>query len=168
MGLNCSLTLRGFEAAEELEERLINDGKIAEFTETPASKPQNVTSTAEPPTDKWEPLPLERTEQSASIANKLEELADGLKEDNGYAATEPDERNFIITALQSGAKALREQTIIYRMQFDAFIWEPLGQVASRFGRNTKGIAAAALKEALRDFFKDILKGNFDKFKDWFN
>ena len=96
-------------------------------------------------------------ETSRPYAEKIDELIQALEQDNGYAANEPDERSFILSALQAGAQALRDQTVIYRMQFRAFIWEPVKQVATRFGPSAIGVIADTAKEIIKDWLKSAAK-----------
>ena len=106
----------------------------------------------------WEPLPLDRQNPAlAQAIEKIDELIQALEQDNGYAANEPDERSFILSALQAGAQALRDQTVIYRMQFRAFIWEPVKHVATRFGTSAIGVIEDTAKEIIKDWLKSAAK-----------
>lgn len=112
--------------------------------------------------DAWEPLPLDRQNPALTHAiEKIDELIQAIKQDNGYAANEPDERNFIVSALQAGVHALRDQTVIYRMQFRAFIWEPIKRITTRFGSSVIGVLADAAKEGLKEAFKHVAKKILD-------
>lgn len=114
-----------------------------------------------PEQDTWEPLPLDRENpEHQNAIDRLDEVIELTQADNGYAATYADERNFVVSALSAGSKALKEQAVIYRIQFKALIWEPLVQLAARFGDNAIGIAASAAKEAIKEYLKDHLKGMF--------
>ncbi|MSP41829.1 MAG: hypothetical protein EXR08_00445 [Alphaproteobacteria bacterium] len=112
--------------------------------------------------DVWEPLPLDRQNLAlAQAIEKIDELIQAIKQDNGYAANEPDERNFIVSALQAGVQALRDQTVIYRIQFRAFVWEPIQQIATRFGPSAIGVLADAAKEFIKEAFKLVAKKFLD-------
>ena len=112
--------------------------------------------------DAWEPLPLDRQNPAlAQAIEKIDELIQAITQDNGYAANEPDERNYILSALRSGAQALRDQTVIYRMQFMGFIWEPIQRIATRFGPSAIGVLADAAKESIKEWLKSAAKNFLD-------
>ncbi len=112
--------------------------------------------------DAWEPLPLDRQNPAlAQAIEKIDELIQAVEQDNGYAANEPDERNFILSALRIGVQALKDQTVIYGMQFQAFIWEPIKKIATRFAPGAIGVLADAAKEGLKEAFKHVAKKILD-------
>ena len=112
--------------------------------------------------DAWEPLPLDRQNPAlAQAIEKIDELVEAIAQDNGYAVTEPDERNYILTALRNGVQALKIQTVIYRMQFKAFIWEPIERIATRFAQHAIGLSADVVKELIKEAFKHVAKKFLD-------
>lgn len=108
--------------------------------------------------DPWEPLPLDRQSEplEAAIA-KIDDVVDAVIQDNGYAVSEPDERNYVLSALQAGVEAMKVQTVIYQMQFTAFIWKPLDRIATRFKENAIGALAIAAIEAVKAAFSEVFK-----------
>jgi hypothetical protein len=82
--------------------------------------------------DEWEPLPLDRS--SAAYAEAIEASEAALKEievSNGYASSEPDERNAIVSTIKGTLEAIKtgfpsKRAIVHG------ILKPIEYVAKKF------------------------------------
>lgn len=103
----------------------------------------------------WEPIPLDRPlDDKLEIATKnIENTIEEIRADNGYAATSPDERNYVLDKLRSAHKRLSEDTQITWIYVKNFILEPLGVIIERFGAASVGIAANAARKAILEWLK---------------
>ncbi|MBL4863832.1 MAG: hypothetical protein JKY63_02910 [Rhodobiaceae bacterium] len=110
----------------------------------------------------WEPLPVERDDpQLKKAVAALDTAITEIESDNGYSATEPDERNAVVSSLKTASEALKTQSQIYYFQFRSLIWEPLEKAGKRFGNAATGLSIQAAKEALKEVFKDWIKGGMN-------
>jgi len=102
-----------------------------------------------PQPDVWQPIPVERNNPSVERAEAaLDKGIDIIRSDNGYNATHPEERRYVLDHLTAFAKRMKEDAQIGWMYFKTFALEPLDTVIKRFGKAATGIAAAAAREAL--------------------
>jgi hypothetical protein len=109
----------------------------------------------------WEPIPLDRTDeklQAAIVA--LDETVEQLRSDNGYAATYPEERKFVLTKLQTITKSLKEDAEISWMYVKDFALEPLGMLIKRYGLALLGGLAEVAKTAVKEWIKSKLDNLF--------
>ena len=106
----------------------------------------------------WEPLKIDRQSSDAESAiTATEKALQTISQDNGYAANDPDERNQIVETLRYGLDKLRNNSLLYRFQFEAFVWQPLNRIAKKFKDTAMGISASAAKEALKEWLKEAIK-----------
>jgi hypothetical protein len=113
--------------------------------------------------DKWEPIPLDRSDQRLQKATEaLDEALEKIESSNGYAAEVPGERQYVLQSLKAGSRTLKESAQIYWVELKVFVLEPLGRVIKRFGTAVEGVAASAA----RDAFHDWLKIAFSKALEW--
>jgi hypothetical protein len=105
--------------------------------------------------DVWEPLPVEReSETFQNAAAALDEAIEAVRADNGYAASHPEERRYVLDHLSALAKRLREDAQLSWMYLKEFGFKPLGMVIERFGKAATGIVAAGAREALVAWVKE--------------
>lgn len=110
----------------------------------------------------WAPIPLEYGTNEASAAiSAVEKALEAIAQDNGYAATNPAERNSIVLVLKDAVANLKmgmELTYFYAKRS---IVVPLVRAAKRFGNSVVGHiikgALEAIKEWAKDSFSDLLK-----------
>jgi len=104
--------------------------------------------------DEWTPIPLDRADQKLQEATEaLEATIEELRKDNGYGATYPEEKTYVLEKLESAHKRLKEDAQISWMYLKNFAFEPLGRIAKRFGQAAIGLIAASAKEALKSWLK---------------
>ena len=148
MGKSAAISTDGIEEAEYLiseldeEEYLHRDEFDRTSDRVSSTSPPNLSGqTEESSQDVWEPLPINRTQPAYEEAVSAFESAVGVIEgDNGYAVTEPDERNQIVWSIKEGLRALKELTPS-RAQIRSMIVGPLQYVSKKFVDTAMGIAA---------------------------
>lgn len=103
----------------------------------------------------WEPIPLDRRsdDKLKEALRTVDATIEEVRADNGYAATAPEERNYVLDKLRSANKRLSEDAQITWMYLKNFVLEPLGILISRFGKASVGVAAGAAKKAVIDWLK---------------
>jgi hypothetical protein len=102
----------------------------------------------------WEPIPLERDDDKQTVAmSALDKVVDELRGDNGYAATNPEEKAYVQDKLLAVTKRLKEASQISWMYLSEFAFKPLAIIIKRFGGAALGVAAAAANEALASWLK---------------
>jgi hypothetical protein len=101
---------------------------------------RSIASTPTGPDDDWTPIPLDREDPDQRTALKaLEKTIEELRGDNGYAATNPDEKAFVQDKLSAVVKRLRDDSQISWMYLNEFAFRPLGILIKRFGQAAIGI-----------------------------
>jgi hypothetical protein len=102
----------------------------------------------------WAPIPLDRNDlQQEQAAEALDRIIEELRGDNGYAATNPEEKAFVQDKLSAVARRLKEDSQISWMYLQEFAFKPLGILIKRFGGAAIGIAAATAKDAFVSWLK---------------
>jgi hypothetical protein len=101
---------------------------------------RSIASTPTRPDDDWTPIPLDREDPDQRTALKaLEKTIEELRGDNGYAATNPEEKAFVQDKLSAVVKRLRDDSQISWMYLNEFAFRPLGILIKRFGQAAIGI-----------------------------
>lgn len=100
--------------------------------------------------DSWEPLPIDRntTDYELAVAS-CEKAEKVIREDNGFAASEPETRDHVVWALSAGINALREG-LITKQQVVSLLLSPLKFVSSHF---TQGV----IHEVARNAYSSVVK-----------
>jgi hypothetical protein len=117
------------------------------------------------PDQEWEPLPLDRTDPALQKAiGALDDTIEQVRADNGYNATVPEERNYVLDGLSAVSKRLKEATAVSVPYIQKYALEPLGMIMRRFKDAALGVAAAAARQAVIEFLKQhgikLLQGIF--------
>jgi hypothetical protein len=104
----------------------------------------------------WEPIPLDRRNEKLQEATKLlDQTIEELRSDNGYGATNIEEKNFVLEKLQSAARRLKKETQTSWMYVKEFALDPLSLLVRRFGEAAIGITAVAARTALIEWLKSV-------------
>lgn len=110
--------------------------------------------------DEWQPIPVDRSNpEYQETEKKLDEALNVIRSDNGFADTFPDERNQVVSALETGLKIFRENSTVHVTYFRAFIIDPLTAAISRLKDNAAGTAAAIAKGAAIKWLADSIGQN---------
>jgi hypothetical protein len=122
--------------------------EVSNFYHSLGMKPEDFDSTA----DEWAPIQLDASDGAVEIVtDKLVLAVEEIRKDNGYAATFPDEREFVLDGLSKTVERLRTHTIAAGYIRDT--WAKLTLVARRFKGAALEAAAIGAKQALADFVK---------------
>lgn len=89
----------------------------------------------------WQPLPIDRNslnfkEAIAAIEEAIKEVA----QSNGYAASEPEERDSILATLKTGLEALKQEGTI-KSSLELLLMRPLKFLKAKFPEAALGVAA---------------------------
>jgi hypothetical protein len=108
----------------------------------------------------WEPLPLDRTEeQLAKTIKVIDETIEAVRADNGYGATQPEEKAYVLEGLNAFSKTLKEAETISVPYIKTYALEPLARLIKRFGLAAVGISAALAKDTIYSWLKVVgIKG----------
>lgn len=106
----------------------------------------------ESPDSEWTPIKIEPSDPTvAKAVSSLEEVIELVRSDNGYSATHPQERDYVLEGLQGTLNKFNHLSVspVYvRMAI-----ERLGVLGRRFAGTVKDAAIAAAKGALIEFAK---------------
>jgi hypothetical protein len=105
--------------------------------------------------DEWQPLPLDR-EGDPSLQAAIEGVDNAIAEiraDNGYAANQPEERNFVLEALSAASHKLKNAQTVCVPYLRQNVIQPLGLVLKRFEGAALAVTAQAAREAVIEFIK---------------
>jgi hypothetical protein len=106
----------------------------------------------ESPEREWEPVPLDLEEvETQEALEQLEAVTKDVREDNGYAVTHPQERDFVLEGLDSTVKKFKEGSVSARYVRVAL--ERLSLLGKRFAGSAKELSITAAKTALMEFAK---------------
>jgi hypothetical protein len=104
--------------------------------------------------DEWSPIPLDRDDPNLMRAIEvLDEMVAQAEADNGYAATYPEERRYVIDSLKTGAAALKNERTTSASYLRRFVFDPLGRLLLRFGETALALSIQTLKEAFKEYLK---------------
>lgn len=120
-GNDAAISPDGVEEAQELIRYAVQEGKFEE--------------------SEWEPLPIDRrSPEYVSAVSALEGAFEIISGDNGYAATQPEERSQIVWSLKEGFRAIKEH-MPSRAQVIALVVQPLRYMSKKFADTAMGLAA---------------------------
>jgi hypothetical protein len=104
------------------------------------------------PSDDWAPIQLDTSQPAFNRAvEDLDKAIADIRADNGYAATFPEEREYVIDGLQTTVSKLQTGSIAAGYIKDA--WEKLTIVGRRFSGAALELVALGAKQAIIDFVK---------------
>lgn len=109
--------------------------------------------------DEWAPLPVDRTAPALVKAERaVDEAVDALTGDNGYAATHPQERRWVLDSLNTFRSVLKREAQISLGYVRLCALDPLGRAIQRLGDSASGLIAMAARDAIKDWLKEAFKG----------
>jgi hypothetical protein len=102
----------------------------------------------------WEPLQLERDDpQLKKAIAAVDDTAEKVRSDNGYAANLPEEREYVLDSLSTLSRRLKEASSISLAYLKEFAFAPLAKLLRRFKGAAIGLAASVAREAIREWLK---------------
>ena len=106
--------------------------------------------------DPWIPLPIDRESSDyKETVEEIEKAIETIRQDNGYAANEPEERNSILETLETGVRWLKER-LPTKAQMTSLLATPLRWVATKFPDTIIGEAAKRAAQKLLDYISGLL------------
>jgi hypothetical protein len=106
------------------------------------------------PNKDWEPIPLDRGDAQLTRALiALDDTIEGLRIDNGYAASVPEERDFVANELAEASTKLKNTTSTSSGFIKAKIMDPLSRLIGRFGKASLGLLAEAARQSFIEWLK---------------
>jgi hypothetical protein len=106
----------------------------------------------ERPDHEWEPIQIETSEPS--LSNTIETLSDAIEKirnDNGYAANFPEERDFVVGGLTGTVEKLKTGSISAGYLRDA--WNKLTIVSRRFAGAALELVSSGAQQAIIELVK---------------
>ena len=102
--------------------------------------------------DEWSPIPveLEKPETQAVIA-AVDDAIEKIRSDNGYTATQTEERDYVVDGLTTFRKRLKEAATISVPYVRQYAIEPLFRAGKSLGKSLAGLAIEALKSKIKDW-----------------
>lgn len=102
----------------------------------------------------WEPLPLDRADDKLlKSIEAIGETVEAVRKDNGYSATQPEEKAYILEGLSACYKKLKEAETVSVPYIKTYALEPLARLIRRFGPAAIGVSATLSKDALYSWLK---------------
>jgi hypothetical protein len=106
----------------------------------------------ENPDAEWAPIKVETNDPTVKKAvTSLEDVIEEVRSDNGYNATHPQERDYVLEGLQGTLNKLKSSSI--SAGYVRIAIERLGTLSRRFAGTIKDGTIAAAKTALIEFAK---------------
>jgi hypothetical protein len=108
------------------------------------------------PDDIWEPLPIDRqSEVVQEVIKAIDDTAELVRQDNGYNSTVPQERTYVVEALNAVSKTFKEAQSTSLAYVRAYALDPLQRLIQRFGPSAIGAAAKLAKDTIYTWLKKI-------------
>jgi hypothetical protein len=108
------------------------------------------------PNLEWAPLPVERANPKLQEAiEKLDDTIRAIDADNGYNATLPAEKEYVVENLKDAATKLKKDDTISYGYLKRKVLDNLTIVMNRFGQAAVGLAAQASRDAILAWLKEI-------------
>jgi hypothetical protein len=108
------------------------------------------------PDAEWEPLPLDRQSPKLEKATKqLDETIAVVESDNGYAATLPEERAYVVENLKEASERLKTQNEISYAYLKRRVIDVLDILIRKYGKAAMGVTAQAARAAIFDWLKEL-------------
>ena len=100
----------------------------------------------------WEPIPLDREEPELnSVREAVDNVIEHIRQDNGYNAEHPTERNYVFDGLTAFRKRLEEKAAISMPYIRAFAIEPMIQAAKTLGKSAGGVLIEVAKLKIKEW-----------------
>jgi hypothetical protein len=108
------------------------------------------------PEAEWEPIPVDRTDTKIQkITDALDKTIEAVEGDNGYNATMPEEKAFVVDSLKAATAKLKNDPTISFAYLKRNAINTLDVLIRRFGKASVGLVAQAAREAIFEWLKNI-------------
>jgi hypothetical protein len=109
----------------------------------------------ENPDSDWQPIPLERDDLKLKAAtDAIDATIAEVRSNNGYNATLPEERDFVLAGLEAVSNTLKTATSTSLPYLRKYAIEPLMLLVRRFKDAAIGVLATTARETIIDFLKE--------------
>jgi hypothetical protein len=107
------------------------------------------------PDAEWEPIPVDRGNPKLQAATEaLQKTIEAVEQDNGYNATLPQEKSFVVDSLKEVEQKLQKSDEISFAYLKRKAIDALDILIRRFGTASVGLAASAARAAIFDWIKE--------------
>ena len=105
----------------------------------------------------WAPLAIDRPDEKLDEAIRaLSEVEALVRADNGYAASEPAERDEVVSRLEAGISYLKNASLVTATSVEVYLVWPFQKLLSRFPVDTAvGTVATLAVSVVREWLKGI-------------
>jgi hypothetical protein len=104
------------------------------------------------PDEEWSPIQLDSADPDVEkVVDTLSETVEAIRQDNGYSAAHPQERDFVLEGLNGTLEKFKSSTV--SAGYIRVALERLRTVARRFGGTVKESVIAGATQALIEFAK---------------
>jgi hypothetical protein len=105
----------------------------------------------------WSPLKIERPDEKLDrTVQSLSELEASVRAENGYAATEPAERDEVLSRIQAGINYLNSASLVTATSVEVYLVWPFQKLLARFPVDTViGAAATLSASVVREWLKGL-------------
>lgn len=109
----------------------------------------------ETPPDEWQPLPLDRNNEKLQNAiSSLDAVVEHVKGDNGYAATVPEERSYVLERLSALSEKLKHASSVSIGYIKRSGMDILLMVSKRFREGAVDVTATTARENIIAWIRD--------------
>jgi len=132
LGWCCSAIDNYWESPQHISDPVLREADVISETEA----------------DTWEPLPIDRDAPDYHAAvEAIEEAAEAIRRDNGFAATEPEKRDSVVEALNTGLDWIKSKSPTLE-QVNSTVRAALRYASKKFGDSGVGQITKKAIEAL--------------------
>ena len=104
------------------------------------------------PEAEWSPITVDRDQpETQALINAVEDAAEKLRADNGYAATKPAERDYVVDGLALFLKRIKESAVVSIPYVRQYAIAPLSKAAKSLGRSATGVAVDVARTELKNW-----------------
>ncbi len=108
------------------------------------------------PDAEWEPIPVDRADPKLQhVTRALEKTIEEVQQDNGYNATLPEEKAFVVDSLKAATEKLKRDDVVSFAYLKRKAIDVLDVIIHRFGTASVGLTAQAARAAIFDWLKSI-------------
>jgi len=108
------------------------------------------------PSGEWAPIEIDKSApEFQAVVSSLDEAVEKIRTDYGYAATQPEERDYVLgglAALQTQLRGKETVTIPFLRQYAI---DPIWRASKTFGRSIVGIAIDVFKMRLKEWLMSV-------------
>jgi hypothetical protein len=98
----------------------------------------------------WSPIPIDRDQpETKAVIAAVEDAAEKLRSDNGYAATKPAERQYVMDGLSMFLKRMKESGTVSIPYIRQYAIDPLTKAFKSLGRSATGLVVEVARAEIK-------------------